>query len=81
MCRSLCEIEDGRVDSFGRKRLRDSLTVDGHSEEVVVSTEQIGDSRLVAAEIGRDGDHVLVELPRESSSGRWRVWVNQNQVG
>ena len=54
----------------------------GHIEEVSVSADDISpDNKLMASEIGRQGGNVLVELPRESASGRWRIWVNAAAVG
>lgn len=54
---------------------------DGGIEEVSVSADQITpDNKLIASEIGKRGGAVLVELPRESASGRWRIWVNANAV-
>ena len=31
-------------------------------------------------EVARDNNNVLIELPQETSSGYWRVWVNKNQI-
>jgi len=54
----------------------------GEIEEVSVSERDISsDNKLIASEIGRQGERVLVELPRESASGRWRVWVKSASVG
>lgn len=54
----------------------------GDIEEVSVSVHDISaDNKLMALEIGRREDNVLVELPRESASGRWRIWVKANAVG
>jgi hypothetical protein len=54
----------------------------GGIEEVSVSEKDISpDNKLLASFIGKDGERVLVELPRESASGRWRIWVNANAVG
>jgi hypothetical protein len=54
----------------------------GNIEEVSVSAEDISpDNKLMASEIGRQGERVLVELPRESASGRWRIWVKATAVG
>jgi len=53
---------------------------DGQIEEVSVSVKDIADDKLIASEIGRREGKVLVELPRESASGRWRVWVNEKAV-
>jgi hypothetical protein len=54
----------------------------GEIEEVSVSEGDISpDNKLIASEIGRQGERVLIELPRESASGRWRVWVKSASVG
>lgn len=78
MCRVYCEIEPGLISSEKVARL---LTADGRHEEVVVSNKMIKGKTLCASEVGRDGNNVLVELPRESSSGKWRVWVKDTQIG
>lgn len=58
------------------------LTADGHAEEVVVHQSSIRDGHLETSRaLARDGTRVLVELPRESTSGNWRLWVNQTEVG
>jgi hypothetical protein len=54
---------------------------DGRVDEVVVSAQSITGNQLMAAEIGRRDNKVLVELPRESTSGRWRMWVNASSIG
>jgi hypothetical protein len=54
----------------------------GGSEEVVVHTSQVSADSVEVGFIGRketDGS-VLIELPRESVSGRWRVWVPKSEV-
>ncbi|MEO8051175.1 MAG: hypothetical protein ABI833_12235 [Acidobacteriota bacterium] len=72
-------IEDGLIPAEKIVRVEDA---DGATEEITVSTGSINDNRLVASVIGTDGDRVLIELPRESASGRWRMWVNKaNAVG
>ncbi|HEY7337242.1 MAG TPA: hypothetical protein VH639_20290 [Bryobacteraceae bacterium] len=53
---------------------------EGGIEEIPVSSRSIDDGKLVASEIGRLEDKVLIELPRESASGRWRIWVKQSTV-
>jgi hypothetical protein len=51
-------------------------TTEGASEEVVVHCSQVRDQALEVSRIAdRNGD-VLVELPRESTSGNWRIWVS-----
>ncbi len=50
------------------------------TEEVVVHTSQATEEGVEAGFIGEEGDRVLVELPRETVSGRWRVWVPRAAV-
>jgi hypothetical protein len=78
MCNINCQIEDGLIPSEKVARL---ATADGGFEEVVVSAAQTTGSKLMAFEVGRTEGKVLVELPRESSSGRWRVWVREQDIG
>lgn len=78
MCQVLCDtIEEGLGPSEKVARFR---TADGQQEEVTVSERQIVDRTIEASEIGRQGGRVLIELPRESASGRWCVWVEENQL-
>jgi hypothetical protein len=56
-------------------------TVGGGQEEVTVSNTSLSGGRLEASEIGRTKHKVLIELPRESASGRWRIWVTRSSVG
>lgn len=53
---------------------------DGNWEEVTVSPKNLSGNALEASEVGRDKGRVLVELPRESASGRWRLWVKQSST-
>lgn len=48
--------------------------------EVVVHSSQVNNDGLEAGWIGKSGDKVLVELPRETVSGQWRVWVSEAAV-
>jgi hypothetical protein len=54
---------------------------DGALEEVTVASKSLIGDRLEASEIWRTKGTVLVELPRESASGRWRVWVKESSIG
>ena len=73
------------------QKIKDGL----HPSEVVVSVSTTsGDERLVvpkrslyedsALEIGypisNEPGRYLVELPQETTSGAWRVWVNKDTV-
>src|ERR1700686_561286 len=72
-------VEDGLIPAEKIVRVKDA---DGATEEITVSTSSISDNRLIASVIGTQGDRMLIELPRESASGRWRMWVNKaNAVG
>lgn len=73
-----CSIEEGLMPAEKIVRIED---VDGQIEEISVPTSNIVENKLVASEIGRREGRVLVELPRESASGRWRIWVKESAVG
>ena len=72
------KVEEGLIPSEKIVRVEDA---DGGFEEVPVSARSINEGRLLAAEVGSQGDRVLVELPRESASGKWRMWVKRSAVG
>lgn len=73
------KIEEGIIPAEVIVSVEDA---DGGIEEVPVSQVSIRDGKLLAAEIGRDQKgRVLVELPRETVSGRWRMWVKSSTVG
>jgi len=73
-----CKIVDGFTPNEKIARIQ---AADGEFDEVVVSRQNISGDKLVASEIGRHEDRVLVELPRESTSGRWRMWVKASSIG
>jgi hypothetical protein len=50
------------------------------TEEVIVHNSQASDDTVEAGFIGAEADRVLIELPRETVSGRWRVWVPKTAV-
>lgn len=56
-------------------------TVDGN-EEVVLHSSALTNDRIEVGLLGYDQDRsrALVELPRESVSGRWRVWVPTSEL-
>lgn len=55
-------------------------TSDGASEEFTVSARQVEGDTVLAACVGRENGRVLLEMPRESASGKWRVWVAEDRV-
>lgn len=77
---STSSVFDGLVPSEKVARIE---MAGGEIEEVSVSADDISpDNELMAYFIGRDdkAGRVLVELPRESASGRWRLWVNATSI-
>lgn len=78
MARIRCEVGEGLIPTERFARIE---RADGGVEEVAVSREQIEGDYLDAAEIGRREGRVLIELPRESSAGNWRVWVKEDALG
>lgn len=57
-----------------------TITTTTGPEEVVVHASQATADTVEAGFIGREGDRVLVELPRETVSGRWRVWIPKDSL-
>ncbi len=55
-------------------------TADGSKEWVIVDQRSLRGDLLCGYPVGEDGDRLLVELPQETLSGSWRVWVNKNLV-
>ncbi len=55
-------------------------TAEGKTEEVAVDRQLVKNSRLKAYVVGADNDLALVELPRETLSGAWRVWMPKASV-
>jgi len=66
--------------AIGSERIAYIKTAAGISAEVLISDTQTGSNHILAAEVARDKNNVLIELPQETSSGYWRVWVNKNQI-
>ena len=54
-------------------------TASGQNEEIIVDRSDLEDSFLKVYKIATDGARVLVELPRESVAGNWRIWVTKEQ--
>lgn len=77
MCRIKAKIVRGATNS---ERVAYIKTVSGQEAEVILDVSQANHKSVVAAEIGRKDNDVLIELPRETSSGDWRIWVSDNQL-
>ena len=57
------------------------VTADGSREELIVDKRSINNERLkIGYPISKDGNRLLVELPRETLRGSWRVWVSKDSV-
>ncbi len=70
-------VEDGLHPSEVVVTLR---TADGKTEEVAVDRRLVESKQLQAYPIGSEQDRVLVELPRETMSGAWRIWMPRGSV-
>jgi hypothetical protein len=56
-------------------------TADGTAEKLIVDVRSIRNDTLdVGYPVGEDTDRLLVELPRESVRGLWRVWVRRDSL-
>jgi hypothetical protein len=71
------KVMDGLMPAEKIARIK---TADGKIEDVAVSSQSISGNELLASEIGRREGKVLVELPRETASGRWRIWVHTSSI-
>ena len=78
MCRVRCEpVTDGP----GPNEQIVMITSTGGREEVVApKVDVVGGALRTSAILGERNNEVLVELPRETSSGSWRVWVGRDQL-
>jgi hypothetical protein len=73
-----CEVVDGLMPTEKVARIENA---EGQIEEVAVPEQNIQGGKLLASEIGRSEGKVLVELPRESTAGRWRIWIKESSIG
>ncbi len=56
-------------------------TMTGATEQVVVHvTGMVGDTIDVGYPLASSENQRLIELPRESMSGKWRLWVPQSAM-
>ena len=77
MCRVKAKIKEGQV---AHERLAYIQLAEGITAEVIVSRLHAGIADVQAFEIRQEGSRVLVELPSETSTGDWRVWVPETTV-
>lgn len=56
-------------------------TAGGVRETVIVDRESIDNSTIdVGYPVGGGEGRLLIELPRETTSGQWRVWMKPSDV-
>lgn len=56
-------------------------TADGVRENVMVDRRSIKDDAIeVGYPVASEEGKYLIELPRETTTGQWRVWVNASEV-
>jgi hypothetical protein len=67
----LVRVSDATLPS---EKLVQFRTEDG-LEEVIVPATRAVDGYLDVFEVAKNGENVLVKLPRESVRGFWRIWV------
>ncbi len=72
MCKLQCRVETGLIPSESVVYIQ---TMDGDEEEVTLASSLVADDTVIVALIHKEKDHSLVELPRESTTGKWRIWV------
>lgn len=57
------------------------IHANGGDEGLVLDKRALHDGFVsIGFPIRREGDSFLVELPRETSAGNWRVWVDKSQL-
>ena len=57
------------------------VTADGQRECLVVDHRSLlNDTLRIGYPVGRENGRLLVELPRETLRGLWRVWVKEDSV-
>jgi hypothetical protein len=72
---------NSRVDGPGPSEAIVTVTTrNGSEEEVILDRSYIEGDTISVSRIGQEDDAVLVELPQESASGRWRIWVGPDVV-
>jgi hypothetical protein len=57
------------------ERVVEIATTDGPEEVVLHSSALDSQGRIEVSVFGYEKDRALIELPRESTSGRWRIWI------
>ena len=71
------QVEDGLHPSEVVVTIR---TAEGNTEEVAVDRQLVEHNEMRVYPVSSRQDRVLVELPRETLSGAWRVWMPRAAV-
>jgi hypothetical protein len=81
MCKIKCVVEEGLIP---REKIVRFKTADGNEEQVPLFIELVDEKttppNFHAYIIGRSEGKVLIELPNESATGRWRCVVNETEL-
>lgn len=74
-----------RIRRVGKGLHEDEILVlvrtrDGDEEVMLDSDDVEGDVIEVGSPVGKSNGDLLIELPRETARGSWRVWVAQGEL-
>ena len=71
------QVEKGVIPSEKFTYIEDE---EGHTIEIIMPKSQVKGDSIVAFEIQREPNRVLVEFTRESCCGSWRAWIKPDQI-
>jgi hypothetical protein len=71
------QVDDGLHPS---DRVVTFQSADGEREEIAVDKSFVEGHTLSVYPIEREAGRLLVELPRETARGQWRVWISNSAV-
>ena len=77
MCRVHCEVSEGLTPSENIVRIP---VHGGGIEEVSLDSSLVNQDTVAVALVRHGDDHSLVELPRETATGKWRIWVPNSKI-
>lgn len=52
----------------------------GGEEEVILPKSFVENNTVEVGRVGGNNDSVLIELPQESATGSWRLWVDPGML-
>ena len=69
------------MDGPGPSEVVIEIATEDGTEEVILNKKSLKDGEIdVGSVIAERGNLRLVELPRESVSGKWRIWVSSQTI-